>query len=203
MKKLICVAFLIVAALAAAQDDDNPGSLWPKSYRSPLLDRTARGIGDILTVVISETSSSTFAASTSATKKDDTTVNPANIPLLNWLNVPLLNQIFGGGSTGANSTVSGSGQTSQTGRFTARMSVMVKEVLPNGNLVIEGVRWIKVNNETQSFKLTGIIRRDDIRSDNTILSENIAEAQIKAEGKGTVAERQRKGVITQLLDWLF
>jgi flagellar L-ring protein FlgH len=182
-------------ATAQTHQDDNPGSLWPNRYVNPLLDRTARREGDLVTILISETSASTFAASTSTSKADKT-----DIP---QINIPFLKNLFPSLGIGSSSSSSGQGQTSQTGSFRARMTAMVKKVLPNGNLIIEGSRWVKVNKEVQTFKLTGIIRRDDVRSDNTILSEMIAEAEITAEGRGAIADRQRRGILTRLLDWLF
>ena len=70
-------------------------------------------------------------------------------------------------------------------------------------MLIEGTRAIRVNKETQLFRLSGVIRRDDIRPDNTLLSESLADARIEVDGKGQVSDRTRRGVITRLLDWLF
>ena len=74
---------------------------------------------------------------------------------------------------------------------------------PNGHLIIEGTRKIVINRETQLFKLTGIVRRDDITPDNSVLSESIAQAEIRFEGKGQIANKQRQGLLSQLMDWLF
>ena len=70
-------------------------------------------------------------------------------------------------------------------------------------MLIEGARLVKVNNETQNLVLTGIVRPDDVRSDNTVASENLANAEIKSEGIGLIVDRQRRGLLTRLLDWLF
>ena len=83
------------------------------------------------------------------------------------------------------------------------MSAVIKKVLPNGNLVIEGTRFVKINKDIQTFILTGMVRKDDVRADNTVLSESLADADIKLEGKGPIADRQRKGILARLLDWLF
>ena len=69
--------------------------------------------------------------------------------------------------------------------------------------MIEGTRTIVVNKETQLFRLTGIIRIQDIKPNNTVLSESIAQAEIRMEGKGQIADRQRKGILTTILDWIF
>lgn len=196
------VLLLTLSGAASAQTDSekNWGSLFPSTFKNPLLDRTARSVGDILTVVISEVSSSNMAASTSAVKKDNTNVGS---PLIAALKIPLIRQVIGSLSGSADSTVSGSGNSTNTSSVSAKVSVVVKEVLPNGNMLIEGVRWVKVNKEETNITFTGIVRRDDVRADNTVASENVAEAKITNTSKGLVAERQRKGFITKLLDWLF
>jgi flagellar L-ring protein precursor FlgH len=83
------------------------------------------------------------------------------------------------------------------------MSVIVREVTPSGQLVVEGTRSLVTNRETQTLVLSGIVRRDDIRADNTVLSTNLADAEIRMEGKGLIADRQRRGILTQIMDWLF
>lgn len=165
-----------------------------------MVDRTARNVGDILTVVVIESASSNVAASTNATKKDS---NKVTAPFVGALKVPLLKDIIGDLSTGADSSVSGTGTSTNSSRLTARISVLVKEVYPNGNMLVEGTRWIKVNREETNITFSGIVRRDDILADNSILSENVAEAKITNVSKGLIARRQRAGILTRILEWLF
>lgn len=196
MKTLFLMFSLAACGLAAAQSKPNPGSLWSDATSNPLLDRIARNAGDILTVIISETSSATLTAKTTAAKQDSTTVDP--VRLFSWLSLTP-NAL----TTSATNSNSGDGATLQNGRLTARVTVLVKQAHPNRTLVIEGTRTVVINKETQTFRLSGIVRRDDIRPDNTLLSEKIAEAQIAMEGKGLLNERQRRGILTRILDWLF
>lgn len=192
---IICV---LLTSFALAQDpskNTNPGSLWTATSKDYLRDRIARREGDILTILISETSASSFSANTKAEKNDKVDVAKGIGPFFANL-IPAL-------GIGASSSNSGKGSTDQAGSFTARMSVIVKKVLPNGTMLIEGTRAVVVNRETQLFTLTGLVRQDDVKSDNTVLSEFIADAQIKAEGKGMISDRQRKGLLTRLIDWLF
>jgi flagellar L-ring protein precursor FlgH len=203
LKQLLIVGLLAMAGLAAAQanSEENFGSLVPvKDFRNPVVDRTARNVGDILTVVVSEVATSNVAASTNATKKE---ANNVTAPLIGALKIPLIKQIIGDLSTGADSTVNGSGTSTNSSQLSAKVAVIVKQVLPNGNMVIEGTRWVKVNREETNITFTGIVRRDDVRADNTVASANVAEARITNVSKGLIAERQRKGFITKLLDWLF
>ena len=87
--------------------------------------------------------------------------------------------------------------------MTSTMSVVVKAVLPNGNLLVEGARSLTTNKDTETIVLSGQVRPFDIQADNTILSTKLAEAKIAIAGKGTIQDRQRKGLINRLLDWLF
>ena len=198
---------LVCGAAAQTKSEDNFGSLFPPTYRNPMLDRTARNVGDILTIVISENASSTMTAATTATKKD---TNSVSAPALNPGSVPILGHFLSGLGPGlsnlgtnANSSVAGAGSSTNTTQLTADVSVIVKQVLPNGNMVVEGTRWVKVNKEETNITFTGIVRRDDVQANNTVASEFVADAKITNFSKGLVAERQRKGFITQLLDWLF
>ena len=81
--------------------------------------------------------------------------------------------------------------------------VPVEVHTPNGNMLVEGTRMVKLNKEDQAITFSGTIRSDDVRADNTILSENIAEVRITNVGKGLISDRQRRGIITRILDWLF
>lgn len=178
----------------AQASDENPGSLWNNKARNPLLDRIARQVGDLVTVLISETSTATFSASTNTERKDNNSIAKLVVPIAKYL-VPEL-------KSSGNVKTEGTGSSTQTGKLVARMTCVVKKVLPNGNLVVEGSRAVQVNKDTQTFRLSGIIRQDDIKSDNTIMSEYIAEAQIYADGKGQISDRQKRGIITRLVDWL-
>jgi flagellar L-ring protein precursor FlgH len=193
--------FLVVAATILMQtshaqvSQSNPGSLWGSESRTPWRDRTARQVGDVVTILVSEFSAFSFGASTVTSKKDDNIIAKAM--------GPVLEQLFKGWTTGANQSSSGQGTTNQTGRLTTRLSAIVTEVFPNGTMRIEGKRQITVNKETQEFRMSGLIRRDDVTTDNTVKSELIADATIYAYGKGPISDRQRKGILTRILDWLF
>ena len=203
LKAMILAAIASLGAMSYAQvidknattDASTNGSLWVDG-KSPFTDRTARRAGDLITILISESSVATLAANTSTSKKAD-----------NGIASNLLNSLFGilkiDPKTSANSTSTGTGTTSQNGSLRARLTAEVKSVTSTGNLIIEGTRTIVINKETQLFKITGVIRRDDVAADNTLMSESIAQAEIRFEGKGQVADRQRKGAITTVLDWLF
>lgn len=174
----------------------NPGSLYSTGATNPYLDRVARKVGDVLMVEIKESSAATFSAATNTSKTDS---NTASADVLKGF----LGRIFGPLATSGSGAASGSGDTSHKSSMTTRMSVVIKEVLPDGHMVIEGTRTLVTNKETQTFVLTGLIRQADITTANIVDSTRIADASIKLAATGQVADRQRKGILTKLLDWLF
>ena len=190
---LSCFGFAFAQTSASK---GNPGSLYKQGSRNPFTDNVARGVGDILTVIVDETTVASFAASTEATKSDN---NGININLFN----NLLDRLFRPVTTNANSSVGGDGSTRQNSKMSATISVVVKQVMPNGNLIVEGHRSLITNKQTQTLVFSGIVRPSDIRPNNTVPSTSVAEAEIKMDGSGLIADRQRKGILTEILDWIF
>jgi len=170
------------------------GSLWSGSSRGWTEDVKAHAVGDTITVVVQETASASSAASTKTSRDDSATFNGGTGFLK-----PLLNN-FG---ASAKTAVNGQGQTVRTGSLITRLTVTVKEVKPNGNLVIEGVRYVGVNSEKQKVTITGMVRPQDVNPDNTVSSVSVADANIQFDGKGVVGDKQRKGLISTLFGWLF
>ena len=101
------------------------------------------------------------------------------------------------------SKYSGDGATSKKGELEATISVRISKVLDNGNLMIEGMKEVKVNEETEIISLSGIIRPEDIMADNSIYSYKITDAKISYSGEGTVSSAEKPGVITRFFNWLF
>ena len=103
----------------------------------------------------------------------------------------------------ASSKFDGSGSTSRKETLSATISAKVVDVLPNGNLKIEGRRNVKVNNEDQIVTVRGTIRQRDISAENTINSIFIADAQISYSGEGIISDRQKPGWLMNLVDLLW
>lgn len=189
----------------APQLNYETGSLWQASSSGLAEDLKARRRGDIITVVISENASASKKATTGTSRSSSIS---AGIPKLlglettgirNWADLSeLLSASFG-------SKFDGSGSTSRQETLQATISAKVVEVIPNGNLLIEGRRNVKVNNEDQIIVLTGTVRGRDINSDNTISSALIADARIAYSGKGVISDRQQPGWLLNVLDkvWPF
>nr|WP_026841149.1 MULTISPECIES: flagellar basal body L-ring protein FlgH [Citrifermentans] len=181
------------------------GSLWQASSTGLAEDMKARRRGDIITVVISENASASKKASTGTSRGSSIS---AGIPKLlglettaikNWADLSdLLNASF-------SSKFDGSGSTSRQETLQATISAKVVDVIPNGNLLIEGRRNVKVNNEDQIIILTGTVRGRDVSADNTISSALIADAKIAYSGKGIISDRQKPGWLLNALDkiWPF
>lgn len=198
MRSIYVAAILALACVSVAQESlnkVNPGSLWTEDASDILHDRTASKEGDLITVLITESTAATFTAQTTTSKSDAANINKGLGPVLGNI-IPNL-------GVGASSATQGAGATTQAGSFTGTVTAVVKKVFPNGTMLIEGARDIVYNRETQTIKLTGIVRREDIAPNNTILSSLVANAQIRATGKGQISDRQRKGLLMRLLDWLF
>ncbi|HVO65630.1 MAG TPA: flagellar basal body L-ring protein FlgH [Syntrophales bacterium] len=184
-----------------------PGTIWAgeNSANSLFSDRRAQRVNDIVTIVVSESSVGGNNATTD-TSRDTTTA--AGVTSLLGYEGAILDILRKGttsinvGGTSANS-LKGAGKTSRDGNLTATISARIVKILGNGNFIIEGRRQVTVNAEDQYIILTGIIRPDDIATDNTIFSQYIADARIVYTGKGVVDDKMRPGWLTRVVDWVW
>lgn len=188
--RLFTVACIVVLICGSALAD----SLWKEGSRSLFADRKAHKAGDVLTVLIFESTTAASRADTKASKSESASTKPGVGPLLS-----LMPQLGLSGKTDTQA----SGSTTRSGTLVGKITVIIKEVLPNGSFKVEGSRVVGVNSEKEKIILTGIVRPEDISPDNTVPSTAIAQAEIHYEGKGPVGNKQREGLITKLLKWLF
>jgi flagellar L-ring protein precursor FlgH len=186
------------------------GSIWPGDTANNLLfvDAKANGVGDIVTVVIAETATSSQQATTDVGK--NATLDMDWTALFGLDRNLGVNNLLGSGdpfdpraAASLSRNTQGSGTTTRGGSLNAQISVIVIQVLPNGNFAIEGRRSITVNHEEQIVVLRGIIRKVDIDFDNTISSRYIANASISYAGEGVVADEQRVGWLTRALTYVW
>lgn len=187
--------------------DYSSGSIWQSASSGTTEDMKARRRGDIITVVISETSSASKEANTGTSRASSAS---AGIPAL-----------FGAENTGvfknnfndlakilnasSNSSFKGSGSTSRQENLKATITARVIDVQPSGNLLIEGRRNIKVNEEDQIIILEGVVRSRDIAPDNTINSIYVADARISYSGRGIISDQQSPGWLMNIFNkiWPF
>lgn len=192
------------------QDAQKPtASLWNATgaQGSLFLDYKGRHIGDILTVNIIESASASNSNSTNTSKSQT-----ANSTLTSILGLPTNlgsgNFLGTGGALNLNNDLTsanaftGSGTKSKTDTVKGTIAARVTEVLPSGNLVIEGHREIIVDNEKQTITLSGIVRQKDINADNTVDSTSIADAKIAYSGSGQLSDANKPGWLMTLLSWI-
>jgi len=154
--------------------------------------------GDIITVVIAEESTAQQAATTNTQDNSQLEIKAEpQIPFFKKLTRQFI------GKDEVKNNWQGTGTTTRSGKLAGTVTATVLEVLPNGNLLVEGARSTRVNKETQIFKVRGIARPQDIDSKNQVNSKLLANAEIKYEGKGSVGSTQRPGIITKITNFLF
>jgi flagellar L-ring protein precursor FlgH len=191
--------------IPAPQPSYASGSLWQDNSVSLVDDYKARRRGDIVTVVIVEQASASKQAST-GTKRE--TGISASIPNFMGLETTALKDKLDLNTlikANTSSSFDGSGSTTRKDVLTATVSARVMDVLPNGNLRIQGQRSVKVNNEEQIIILEGVVRPKDINHENMISSAQIADARITYSGNGIVNDKQQSGWLYNFVDkiWPF
>ncbi len=167
-------------------------------------------MGDIILVKVAETVSSKLKSETTADKENTYATGVTAMPGMGdglIGNLPLAGTLGAKVGVGIGATqkseFSGKGETKQETEFEATVATRIVRKLPGNLLQVEGARRIRVNHETQFLVVRGLIRQRDIESDNSISSTNLAEAQIEIYGQGVLAEKQRPGWLSRLLDNIY
>ena len=161
-------------------------------------DIKAKKIGDPLYVIISESNSATKSAQTSTNKQNKGSVEgEATTGALEGLFPGM------GASIDYGSQYRGEASTSPNAKLTSRMTVLVVDVLPNGNLVVEGTKTMEINNDIEVITLSGIVKPEHISSSNTLYSYQIANAKLLYKGKGSMTQGQRIGLLGRIINWIF
>lgn len=185
------------------------GSLWQEENGRAYLyeDMRAMRVGDILTVKIVEKHKGSKSADTAA-QRESTLENSLAGTGVGYIGIPGIR--LGdearrglGIDASSNNKFSGKGATSREGTLTGTISVIVTEVSPNGDLRVEGHREVSVNAEKQLMTISGIVRRVDVDTKNTVLSSAIADAKIEYTGLGVLDDVQRPGWLVRILDWIY
>lgn len=202
---------------------NNPGSLFAASEEDTLFaDSRARRVGDIVVVKLVENTKAQNKAETNAQKDSNNNYRVSSffgaskigfLPLVGMGPLNALGKLGPQGYIGddpllrtdSDSGLSATGKTKRENYVTTSMAARIVRVMPGGILQIEGMREIRVNEETEYMVVKGVIRAKDVDADNTIYSTQIADASIEYYGKGVLADKQKQGWFTRLMDnvWPF
>ena len=179
------------------------GSLWePDNGRAFMFeDRRASRVGDIVVVQIVEQHSGSKKASTKADREANVSAGVSG----GLFGINTLAEKFAqyfDVNAGTSNDFEGEGSTSREDSLTGTIAAQVVEVLPNGDLRIQGKRQVKVNSETQTMTIKGIVRRIDLDTQNTVVSSAVANAEITYTGLGVVDDVQTPGWATRIFNWL-
>jgi flagellar L-ring protein precursor FlgH len=181
----------------------NANSLWRNGSRAFFRDQRAHQVGDLLTVTVNFTDKANIANETvrSRTNKEDSGITDfAGSKLLGGT----ASKVLPGRLLTADSTSSsdGKGTVQRQEALQTSVAAVVTQTLPNGNLVVEGKQEIRVNFEIRELVVAGIVRPEDIQSDNTIDSSKIAQARIAYGGRGQLSDVQQPRYGQQVMDVL-
>ena len=159
----------------------------PKPYR----------IGDILTIILQESTSASKSALTSTKKEDSIDIpNPTMFgvsPTFNGANVMQM-------SIEPKREFSGEADSTQSNSLNGEITVTVVDILPNDNLVVQGEKWFTLNQGKEYIRIAGVVRPLDVQSNNTIVSSKLADAQIAYSGEGFLAEANNQGWFGQFMN---
>ena len=196
---------LAVFALSQVQAD----SLWSKETAVSLFtDHKAKRVGDIITVLVQENNSASRNSSTKTEKKGDISASISSFFTGSIQNKISSNnpEVNAGAAqlpkleTTSQNKFEGSGAVNNSGSINSRFAVRVVDVLPNKNLIIEGVRRTSFSGESQTIILRGTVRPQDVTPVNTVVSYNLADVSIRFKDEGVVNDSQKKGWFGKLWD---
>jgi flagellar L-ring protein FlgH len=169
----------------------NPNSLWRNGSRAFFNDQRAHQVGDILTVKVNINDTAEFQDQTQIQRSTTEDSAITNFIGANTITNPAKAVLPGSLLTAdGNTQMSGNGTINRQDQLVTNVAAVVTQVLPNGNLVIEGKQEIRLNSEMRELLVAGVARPEDIESDNTIELPKIAEARVAYGGKGTLTNIQ-------------
>lgn len=187
---LIAMLAGMLAGFAGHAQTSSGSMINPDTYRGLVADRRAHRAGDTLMVIVTETATATASANTNAAGgmqlgADTQTRNGSHR--------------YGLGLSGGDG---GQGNTTRAGSLQAQIAVRVMSVGGDGMLRVQGEQTMVINGEKQQFILTGLVRPEDISSNNTIFSNRISEADIRFTGQGDISSAQRHSILYRIVRWL-
>lgn len=210
MKRIAIMFLVFIAVLAFWVGSVHGQSLWsqPSSFNTMYTSGYASRVGDILTIIIAENNRATEVADAEAKRKTSLSGK-----LSGFIKERIAGKLFGHKKDKSidfpefildgKNDFKGETELERSNTFTARVAAKIVMVDDNGNFLIEARKTINIGKETKSIVMSGTVRPNDITSENTVLSTQIADAQISYEGGGPVTNMANPGVFTRLLTIFF
>jgi Flagellar basal body L-ring protein len=192
VKKIILAAAALLLLFGVVPFQAQARSLWD-DRSNWVVDRRPTSVGDIVTVVVNERTRTKDQGKTDVSKSNNNSVADG-VGIFDFI------KAFGFSSK---SNMKGDGSTERTHTAQTQITCLVTDILPNGNLIIEGTRDIATHEETLQLQVVGVIRPQDVDSYNQISSDKIANAEIGVKGKGALTRLQKPGILTQILQTIF
>ena len=190
---MLAAAFTAVSLAPTAAAE----SLWKNTNgyatKAVFADHRASGVGDIVTIVISE-STTTSATRNSANEKSGSVKLGGGIGIFDFLQAA---------SASGSDKFTAKGSASATNRVAGNVTVTISEITPSGNFVLEGTQSIWQNRNEHKITFRGVCRPEDSSASNTVLSTRVADATVRFDGKGPLNAKQRQGILTQIFNILF
>lgn len=187
-------------ALPAVQTTEAPpnGAIYrAETERALFEDRTARRVGDVLTIVLAERTDASKSATTKASKSQSVEISE---PTLFGRNVTLGGKPLLSASIEGDRDFNGEGASQQSNRLTGSVTVQVIGRHPNGNLLVKGEKWLTLNQGQELVRIEGIVRPTDIGPDNTVASTQVADARITYNGRGALADSNSMGWLARFFN---
>ena len=192
MKKILWIFMAAMVLFGGVNPPAQARSLW-NDRANWVADRRPDSVGDIVTVIVKEKTKTKDEGKTDVSKSNDSNVADG-IGILDFI------KAFG---FRTKSNMKGDGSTERTYTASSTITCLVIDILPNGNLVIEGTRDVATHDETLQLHLIGVIRPQDVDSYNRISSDLVANAEIGVKGRGALTRLQKPGILTQILQTIF
>lgn len=179
----------------------NPNSLWRNGSRAFFNDQRAHQVGDILTVRVNINDTAVFADQTQLTRTSTEDTEISNFIGANTIKGAAQAVLPGSVLTASgNSQMNGQGTINRQDQLVTNVAAVVTQLLPNGNMVIEGKQEIRLNTEIRELIVAGVVRPEDIQSDNAIELPKVAEARVAYGGRGTLTNIQTERWGQQVAD---
>lgn len=207
MKQLTIPALFLATLVAlggSAAAQARRGSIYSVAQGpiSPIASKVAYKVGDLVTIIVSETQDLKNEEKSDITKNSsvDWQIKNFDIKPNAFSTLPRL-------AASSDDSFNGEANYTKKGKFTARLTATVVDVLPNGNLVLQGKREIRIDKETKFLEFGGIVRRYDLKGDNSVASELVANARVSYRGQGPLTNgTNRRGLggwVHDAIDWVW